>query len=97
MAKITHTSLMFTDLRELDEIPSDFIEPYLVKFWEYIIESVGCGWKTPAEAKGELKGIENFVSLFGGLHSRIATMNEYYKVKNMNDDQFLDMCKRVCK
>lgn len=97
MPKITHTSLMFTDLSELNEIPSEFLEPYLSKFMNYIIESVGCGWKTPSDAKKELAGLDHFVNLFGGLHSRIAMSNEYYRIKDMPDDTFLSTCKEVCK
>lgn len=96
MPKITHTTLMYTDLSELNEIPSEYLEPYLVKFMSYIIESVGCGWKKPAEARAQLKGIESFVSLFGGIHSRMAMMNQYFNFVNLKDEDMIKICKESC-
>ena len=97
MSKITHTELLFSDLSELDEIPSDFMEPYIVKFFEYIFESVGCGYKSAKEAKEELKGLYHFVGLFCGVHSRLAINNAYHKIKEMQDEDFLEICKTICK
>lgn len=97
MPKIKHTTLLYTDLSELNEIPSEFLEPYLVKFMSYIIEAVGTNWKTPAEARAELKGIESFVSLFGGVHSRYAMMHQYFNFVNLKDEDMIKICKKACK
>lgn len=97
MAAIKHTSLMFSDLSTLEEIPSEFIEPYLVKFFGYIIEAVGTGRKSVEEAKSELKGVGNFIGLFGGLHCRIAFNNEYNKINSLSEEDLKKMCMECCK
>jgi hypothetical protein len=84
-------------MAKLPEIPSDFIEPYLVKYFGYIIDCVGYGLKSPDEAKKDLLGLERFISLFGGIHSKLAISNEYYRITKMSNAQFLSVCKKVVK
>ncbi len=96
MPKIDHVSLIYTDLRKMEQIPSEFIEPYLKTFLMAIIEGVGGGWTTPAEARADLKGVERFICLFGGLHSRIAVSNESYRFCQLSDEDMIKICKKVC-
>lgn len=83
--------------KELPKIPSEYIEPYLAKFIGHLIESIAFGFKTPAEAKTALEGVEEFVSLCGGLHSEMAMMNELGRFKSISDDELLHMCKKIGK
>ena len=96
MAKITHVTRLLGDLSQLDEIPSEILEPCLVTHISMVIESVGFGWTTPAQARAELKGVEHFISIFGGIHSRIATSNRVYQFCNMTDESMIEICKKVC-
>jgi len=96
MGKITHVTLFYTDLSKLDEIPSEYLEPYLIAFLTAVIEGVGCGWTTPSQARADLMGLERFVSLFGGLHSRLATSNKYRDFCNMSDEDMIKICKETC-
>lgn len=93
--KITHVTLAFTDLSKMDEIPSEFIEPYLLTFLKSKIESVGLGYETPEQVRQQLKVIERFTSLFCGLHARIATSNQYRKFYNLSNDDMIEICKEV--
>lgn len=97
MAKITHVSRIFGDLREMDEIPSEFIEPYLVTYISMVIEGVGLGFTKPEEARANLKGVMRFISIFGGLHSRIAVSNKYMDFCDLSDEKMIEICKEVCK
>ena len=97
MAKITHTTLIYTDLSELNEIPSEYIEPYLQKFLMYMLECVACGFKKPEEARQELKAIESFVGIFCGLHARIATTNVFFKYINLSDENMINVAKETFK
>jgi hypothetical protein len=91
----------------LPEIPSEFIEPYLVKFMSNLIQYVayartpeenakGYGW-TVAEVKQWLKGVEVFVSEFCGIHSGYAIMHEVQRWQKMTDEQLKEMCDVVIK
>jgi hypothetical protein len=82
---------------KLPEIPSEYIEPYLTKYFGYIIDCVGHGLKTPEEARQDLLGVERFISMFGGIHSRLAISNEYYRIYAMSDEKFLELCKETVK
>jgi hypothetical protein len=96
MAKITHVTRILGNLSEMDEIPSEYIEPYLRTFLMMEIESVGFGFSTPAEARAELKAVEQFFMIFAGLHARYAVMNEYGKFSRMTDEEIIEICKKVC-
>jgi hypothetical protein len=96
MPKIKHVTRMLGDLSELEEIPSEFIEPYIVTYISMVIESVGFGFDTPAEARERLKGVERFVSIFAGIHARIATQNQVYDFCKMSDEEMIKICKQVC-
>jgi hypothetical protein len=95
MGKIKHVTRIFGDLSEMNEIPSEFIEPYLHTFLSMQIESIGLGFTTPAEARAELKGVEHFIMIFAGLHARYAVMNEYGKFCRMTDEQIIEICKKA--
>ena len=64
---------------ELPKIPSEFIEPYLRKMLSMELEALQfCPTQERLdEAKKNLKGVELFISRFGGIHSRYAVMNIY--------------------
>lgn len=95
-------------MKNLPEIPSDFIEPYLVKFMGNIIEFAsnacteeekqkrnGSGW-TIAEIKNWVKGVEMFVSWTCGIHARYAMQNEFYlRWNTLPDDEIKSICKQV--
>jgi hypothetical protein len=82
-------------MSKLPEIPSEYIEPYLVKFMSYLIESIAMGFKTPQQAKDEFKGIEHFVSQFCGIHARLACGNEYYSFIGFKDEDLQALCDKV--
>ncbi len=95
MPKIDHVTLIYTDLSKMNQIPSEFIEPYLRTFLMAVVEGVGCGWTKPEEARADLQGVERFVSLFGGIHARIATSNQYLKLCDLSDEAMIDLCKKL--
>lgn len=80
----------------LPEIPSEYIEPYLVTFIGQMIESVGYGFKKPDEVRQDLKGVQRFVSQMCGIHARMATNNKYSDFINMPDEEMLKICRKVC-
>ena len=80
----------------LPEIPSEYIEPYLVTFIGGIIESVGYGFKKPEEARQDLKGVSRFVSQMCGIHARMAVNNKYTDFIGMPDEEMLKICRKVC-
>jgi len=94
-------------MKELPEIPSEFIEPYLAKFMSHMVEFVcsanteeekqknNSGW-TIAEIKNWIKGVELFVSFNCGVHARLAMQNHYYHIwKHLPDDEIKKICKQV--
>lgn len=93
--KINHVTLILTDLSQMNEIPSEFIEPYLLTFLKSKIESVGLGFETPDEVRADLKGVERFISIFGGIHSRYAVNNKYYEFYSLSDENMIKICKEV--
>lgn len=74
------------DVEELPEIPSEFIEPYLVRMLSTQFELLAfqCTEEKLIETKQNLKGVERFVSYFGGIHSRLAVSNVYSGFYNMS-------------
>lgn len=81
----------------LPEIPSEFIEPYALRFMMMQLESLAHGLITPKEVREYLKGAEYFITSFSGVHARIATSNEYYKLMNTEDNAMLEIAKNVFK
>jgi hypothetical protein len=94
---------------DLNEIPSEFIEPYLAKFMGSMVEFVssacltqeeldterkGIGW-TVADIKKWVKGVEVFVSETCGIHARMAMMNEMSRFCDMSDQDLYETCKKV--
>lgn len=87
--------MIFTDeLPKLEEINSEFIEPYLKRFLSIQIESCAYG-VNPVEIRANLKGVEFFISCFGAIHSRYAVNNEYNRVINLSDEDMIKICKQV--
>ncbi len=94
--------------KELPKIPSEYIEPYLAKFMENIIEFAadacseeekklrnGIGWTIP-EIKQWIKGVELFVSFNCGLHAKFAMTNEFYnRWENIPDDEIKSICRKI--
>lgn len=97
MSKIKHVTRILGDLSELDEIPSEYIEPYIVTYFSMVIESVGFGFYTPAKARERLKGMERFICIFAGIHARIATSNKVNDFCRLSDEAMIKICKQVCK
>lgn len=93
---------------KLPEIPSEYIEPYLVKFMgsmiefmanaciteEELAERKGVGW-TVAEIKGWVKGVEMFVSQTCGIHARYAAMNKMLEFVDVPDAELKEMCRNI--
>jgi hypothetical protein len=94
---------------KLPEIPSEYIEPYLVKFMGSMIEFVssacitqeeldterkGVGW-TVAEIKGWVKGVEVFVSQTCGIHARYAAMNKMLEFCDVPDVELKELCQKI--
>lgn len=82
---------------KLAEIPSEFIEQYLIRFLSIQIESVAFGLTSPNEARKNLAGVEYFVDCFCGVHARIATGNEYGRFCRLSDEQMIEICKDALK
>jgi len=85
--------------RGLNEIPSDFIEPYLAAMLSVELECIAF---TPTqerldEAKANLRGVERFVSRFCGVHSSLAVSNVYDSFYNMTLDQAKNIIKEYNK
>jgi len=71
--------------RGLSQIPSEFIEPYLVAMLSIELECIAFTFTEEQleQSKANLKGIERFVSRFCGIHASIATGNVYYDFYRM--------------
>lgn len=82
-------------MEDLPKIPSEFIEPYLLRFLVLQIESVGAGIMTPQEARDYLKGVEYFSDAFCDLHARYATSNRYGQFIKMSDEEMISICKKT--
>jgi hypothetical protein len=95
-------------MSKLNQIPSEYIEPYLAKFMGSMVDFVasavlteeekqkrnGCGW-TVAEVKSWIKGVELFVSHSCGIHAQYAMMNEMHRFTELPDEKLLEICKKV--
>jgi len=90
----------------LPEIPSEFIEPYLVAFMGTILQFIASarteeeqeknnyGW-TVDEVKTWVKGVEMFVSWTCGIHSRLAMSNQCDRFTRIDNDELKKMCKKI--
>ena len=87
--------LKLKPMAKLPEIPSEFIEPYIVKFVSYLILSIATETITPAEARSDYAGLEHFISLYGGIHVRFATSNDFARFTKLPDDEMYKLCKEV--
>ncbi|MFA5366631.1 MAG: hypothetical protein WC333_02005 [Dehalococcoidia bacterium] len=98
-------------MNEINKIPSEYIEPYLVKFLGSMIDFLACaylteedkqnigrgiGW-TVAEVKLWIKGVEVFVSQSCGIHASIAMSNQLEKFICMPDKELKEMCAKVAR
>jgi hypothetical protein len=93
---------------KLPQIPSEYIEPYLVKFMGSMVGFIasscdteadkekrnGIGW-TIDEVKNWVKGVEVFVSHSCGVHARYAMMNEMHRFTEMPNDELKKVCRKV--
>lgn len=79
----------------LPEIPSEFIEPYFIRFISMEIEGIALGYTKPSEAKKKLKVIEDFAMRFCGIHAQYATMNEIRKFKSIPNKKLIQICKEA--
>jgi hypothetical protein len=94
----------------LPQIPSEYIEPYLLKFMGSMIDFLSSaylteeekqkhndiGW-TVAEVKNWIKGVEVFVSHTCGIHAQYAMMNEMNKMMSMSDKELKELCMKVAR
>lgn len=87
------TQTLFSE--NLPEIPSEFIEPYLVRFMTMEIEGVALGFTKPEQVRQNLKAIERFVHRFCGIHAQYATMNEFHKLSKLSDEKMIEICNQV--
>lgn len=83
----------------LEKIPSEFIEPYLIKMLSIELECIEFRptEERLEEAKQNLKGVERFINRFGGIHSSLAISNVYRPFYELTLEQALDICKRSFK
>jgi hypothetical protein len=84
-------------LEDLPEIQSEFIEPYTKRFLMSYLEGVAIGLTKPSEMRDALKGVEHFISMFGGIHSRYATANVYGDLCKLTDEQIFDVATKTFK
>ena len=77
------------------EIPSDMLEPHVRYFMMVQLESLAYGMITPSELRSHLDSVHYFISCCGGIHSRLATSNEYYRLKTLDDDKMVEIAKSV--
>lgn len=82
---------------KLAKIPSEFIEPYLIRFLSIQIESVAFGLISPDEARKNLAGVEYFVTCFCGVHANIATGYKYGRFCRLTDEHMIEICKYALK
>ena len=80
---------------KLKEIPSEFIEPYLVNFLSEHIFAIGHELETPEQARISLKEVDRFVSQYCGIHARIGTSNKYREFINLDNKEMIDICKEA--
>ena len=81
----------------LPKIPSEFIEPYLKDFLMAKLESLYYGQITVDKFKSDLMGVDSFISMFGGLHSTIATSNLYYGLCRNTDERIIELADKTFK
>lgn len=77
------------------EIPSELIEPHLRYFMMVQLESLACNMVTPAEVRSMLDAVSYFVSCSSGIHARLSTSNEYDRLKNLSDEEMVNIAKKV--
>lgn len=83
--------------RGLNQIPSEFIEPYLVAMLSVELECIEFSptQERLDEAKANLKGVARFVSRFCGVHSRYATDNVYESFYDLTLEQVKEITKEA--
>ena len=86
--------------QDLKRIPSEFIEPYLQDILMLELQAIAYGFDSDEqinEAKNDLRGIEHFTSVYCGIHSQYATMNEYKKFYDVPNKDLREIAKKVFK
>lgn len=86
--------------QDLKRIPSEFIEPYLQDALMLELQSIAYGFdsdKQIDEAKNDLKGIEHFASVYCGIHSQLATSNEYKKFYDLPNEDLRKLARKLFK
>ena len=79
------------------KIPSEFIEPYLQRFFMMCMEELAF-FNTPvSEVKARLNGVRYFVSCYGGIHSDLATNNLFFKIDRIPDEELKAMAIKIFK
>lgn len=94
----------------LEEIPSEFIEPYLAKFMGSMVSFLSSAYLTEEDRKVNnaanyhwtvddvkkwVKGVELFVSITCGIHARYAMMNEMHKMVEMDNKKLKELCMKI--
>lgn len=79
------------------QIPSELLEPHLRYFMMIQLESLLTGFETPESVRQNLKAVDYFISCSGGIHSRLATSNEFYRLINLDDNKMIEIAKSVFK
>lgn len=81
--------------RGLIEIPTQFIEPYLVAMLSMELEGIEFHptEERLEEAKNNLKGVERFINRFGELKVRLAITNVYENFYRMTLDEAKEIIK----
>ena len=79
---------------EIPKIPSELIEPHIVKTISSILESIATGYIKPSEAKIMFRGIDWFISQAGGVHSRLATTNVIFGIGELSDEDLFKISRK---
>jgi hypothetical protein len=74
------------------EIPSELIEPHLKNFLMVQLEYFNYCSQSYDETLANLRGVERFVSHYGGIHSRMATWNIYSNVFDLDEKKLREFC-----
>jgi len=85
------TQVLYAD--NFQEIPSEFIEPYLQRFLMSGLEGIAYGITDPQTFKDQLHSLESFVDMFCGIHSRYAMTNERRRIRRLSNDELIQIAK----
>lgn len=77
------------------EIPSEFIEPYLRNFLMVQLEYFNYCNQSYDETLANLRGVERFISHYGGIHSRMAVSNIYSTTYDLDETKLREFCVKI--